>query len=78
MVRTACFHSVIEGFNDRSLNVRALIPVSSFDKDNLVSIVLYYGRNNFVGETTIDLSSLLCDDETELESTVIFRRACNA
>lgn len=36
-----------------------------------MSIVLYYGRNNFIGEMTVDLEDLLYSEEMESDYTVI-------
>lgn len=69
----SCSHSCAD-----PLDVRALIPVSSFAKDNQVSIVLYHGRNNYIGEMTVDLDYLLFSEEQENEYTVAPHRACNA
>ena len=74
---TRVFPSCSHSFAD-PLDVRALIPVSSFAKDNQVSIVLYHGRNNYIGEMTVDLDYLLFSEEQENEYTVAPHRACNA
>ena len=62
----SCLYSITD-----PLEVRALIPLSRFTQDRTVSIVLYYGRNNFIGEMTVDLEDLLYSEEMESDYTVI-------
>ena len=43
-----------------------------------MSIVLYYGRDSYIGEMTVDLDYLLFSEEQESEYTVAPHRTCNA
>ena len=53
-----------------ALEIRALFPLSCFSDNDSITIVMYYGRDNYIGEYTTDVDTFLTLDETEVQCTV--------
>ena len=50
---------------------RLLIPIESIDSSNELVFVLYYGRDNYIGEISVEPTSLLSLKTQDYEMDVV-------